>query len=102
MDRNHASPVDVVADYRTTFATGSAERLDRLYEPDALLVPAPGHPVTGAARIAAHQHLLGFSASIEASPQHVYVAGDIALLIVDWTIRPIGLRGTSADVLRRG
>src|SRR5947208_14067315 len=102
MDRNHASPVDVVADYCATFATGPAEQLDRLYEPDALLVPAPGHPMTGAARVAAHRHLLGFGAPIEATTRHVYVAGDIALLVVDWAIRPIGLHGTAADVLRRG
>src|SRR3954471_21267475 len=102
MDPNHASPADVVADYCATFATGSAEQLDRLYEPDAVLVPRPGNPMTGPARVAAHRHLLGFSTSIEATTRHVYVAGDIALLVVDWAIRPIGVHGTAADVVRRG
>jgi len=90
-----------VASDHAAFATGSAELLDRHYEPDALLVPKPGHPLTGAARVAAHRHLLGFGAPIEATARHVYVAGDVALLIVDWAIQPVGLHGTAADVVRR-
>lgn len=104
------NPSDHVATYSATFARGSAEQLDRHYEPDAVLVPRPGCPVTGAARLAAHDHLLGFGVTLDARTRHLYVAGDIALLIVDWSMRgtdprdgsPIDFHGTATDVARRG
>jgi ketosteroid isomerase-like protein len=108
MTETHAR--QIVADYRATFATNDAERLDRHYETGAILVPKPGHPVSGPQqRIAAHRHLLGFGLPIEAQARHVYVAGDISLVIADWSIRgtaaqgfPVDLRGTATDVARRG
>jgi ketosteroid isomerase-like protein len=46
---------------------------------------------------------------IEATTRHAYVSGDIALLVVDWSIAgtsrqgyPLDLRGTATDVVRRG
>jgi ketosteroid isomerase-like protein len=102
-------PAGVVAAYCATFATGSGELLDHHYEPGAVLVPHPGHPVTGADRVAAHRHLLGFGLPIDAPARRVYVAGDVALLIVDWSVsgtarqgHPVDLRGTATDVARRG
>lgn len=90
--------------YEAAFRTGSAEHLDQLYEPDGVLVPRPGYSVTGADRLAAHQHLLGFGGSMRARTRHAYVAGDIGLLIVDWTIEggAVRMEGTATDVVRRG
>src|SRR4051794_15528204 len=100
-----AELADHVAAFAAVFRTGSAERLDGLYEADGLLVPKPGHPVTGAARVAANRHLIGMGGELEARVRHGYVAGDIALLIVDWSIHgtrpdgvPLRLGGTAADV----
>ncbi|MEU4540256.1 hypothetical protein AB0G15_35995 [Streptosporangium sp. NPDC023825] len=63
----------------------------------------------GPGRIAATEHLLGLGLPIQARPRHAYVADDIALTIVDWTIHgtaPDGteahFEGTAADVARRG
>jgi ketosteroid isomerase-like protein len=102
-------PADHVGAYCATFATGSGELLDHHYEAGAVLVPRPGQPLTGTGRVAAHRHLLGFGLPITAQARHVYVADDIALLIVDWSIRGTGvhghqvdLGGTAADVARRG
>jgi ketosteroid isomerase-like protein len=102
-------PTDQVAAYCATFARGSAELLDHHYEAGAVLVPRPGHPVTGTDRVVAHHHLLGFGLPIRANARRVYVAGDVALLIVDWSIQGAGpqgyevdLRGTATDVVRRG
>jgi ketosteroid isomerase-like protein len=103
-------PTDHVAAYCATFATGSGERLDHHYEPGAVLVPRPGHPLTDAQqRISAHNHLLGFGVPINARARRIYVADDIALLIVDWSINgtsrhghPVDLSGTATDVARRG
>jgi uncharacterized protein (TIGR02246 family) len=102
----HAS--DLIDSYLAAFARGDAEALDDLYEPGALVVPRPGSPLTGAARIAAHRHLLGFGAPMTAAVRHAYTAGDLALLVVDWAVRgsgprgPVELSGTAADVARRG
>jgi hypothetical protein len=41
---------------------------------------------------AANQHLLTLGLPIDARPRHVYVAENIALLIVDWSIQ-----GTTPD-----
>ncbi|WP_404800227.1 YybH family protein [Actinomadura algeriensis] len=42
-------------------------------------------------------------------PRHCHTTGDLALLIVDWTIEgtgpdgePVHIRGTATDVARRG
>ena len=100
----------LVAAYRAAFASGSAPDLDRCYEPGAVLVPRPGTPLAGAAqRIPAHEHLLSFGVPMSVRTRHVYEAGDVALLIVDWSLagttrdgRPLDIRGAAADVARRG
>lgn len=98
-------PRALVAAYEAAFAAGSASLLDRCYEPDGVLIPSPGRPLAGAGqRIAAHEHLLGFGVPMTVTTRHVYVAGDVALLIVDWSMRSasLDLSGTATDVARRG
>jgi ketosteroid isomerase-like protein len=99
-----------LAAYTAAFATGSSAVVDRFYEPDAVLVPRPGTPLAGVAqRSAAYEHLLGFGVPMLAEARQMYVAGDIALAVVDWSMRgtarqghPLDLQGVAADVLRRG
>jgi uncharacterized protein (TIGR02246 family) len=95
--------------FARAFNTGDAAAVERVYEPDGVFVAAPGQPVTGAARTAASERFLALGLPIDVRPRHVYVAGDIALLIVDWTIagqavdgRHLHLQGTATDVARRG
>ncbi len=103
-------PTDHVPAYCATFASGSGDLLDLHYEPDAVLVPRPGHPLASAQeRIAAHDHLLGLGVPLAARARRIYVADDIALLVVDWSMQgmsrhgyPVDLRGTATDVARRG
>jgi ketosteroid isomerase-like protein len=108
-DTHATDPAGLVAAYLATFGTGDGESLDRHYEPGAVLVPRPGQPLVGAAqRITAHNHLLSLGLPMRAQARHVYLAGDIALLIVDWSVsgvsangHPVELGGTAADVARR-
>jgi ketosteroid isomerase-like protein len=106
MTEPHAA--GLVAAYCATFTRGSGALLDRHYEPGAVLVPRPGQPVSGADRVPALDHLLAFGVPIDAHARRVYVADDVALLVVDWSIHgtgprgPVDLRGTAADVARRG
>lgn len=116
MTATHASTADPTADliahvdrYLAAFGTASVDALDQLYEPHALVIAAPGHPMAGAQRGIALKHLLGFGVPIEATVRHVYAVDDVALLIVDWRLegpgpdgRPIKLAGTATDVARRG
>ncbi|GAA1688232.1 YybH family protein [Fodinicola feengrottensis] len=102
-------PTDLVAAFVTAFNSGSAEAVDELYEDAAVLVPAPGQPMSGPARSAANRHLLDFGLPMEVAVQHVYVVGDLALLLVDWSIDgtttagiEIHLKATATDVARRG
>ncbi|WP_431899295.1 YybH family protein [Nonomuraea sp. bgisy101] len=95
--------------YVTAFNTGDVSTVEQAYEDLAVLVPAPGRPMTGQDRAAATEHLLSLGLPIQARPRHVYVADDIALLIVDWAIhgttpdgRDVHMEGTATDVARRG
>lgn len=95
--------------FAAAFGTGRVAAVEAMYEPDALLVPEPGNPVSGPARAAASERFLALGLPIEVRPKHVYTAGDIALLIVDWTIEgtgpdgaPVHIEGTATDVARRG
>ncbi|MBF9133014.1 DUF4440 domain-containing protein [Plantactinospora sp. S1510] len=95
--------------FARAFNTGDAAAVERVYEPGAVLVPTPGRPVTGPARAAANQRFLALGLPIEVRPRHVYVADDVALLLVDWKIDGTGtdgqrvhLEGTATDVARRG
>jgi ketosteroid isomerase-like protein len=103
-------PAAHVAAYRAAFATGSSAVIDRFYEPGALLIPGPGQMRSGPpGRAAVYDHLMGFGVPLNAGIRHLHVAGDIALSVVDWSMRgtarqgfPLDLHGVSADVLRRG
>lgn len=91
------------------FNRGDAETVDGMFEEHGVLVPAPGQPMTGDARRAAQKHLLGFGLPMNADIRHVYRADDIALVLIDWSIKgttpdgdEVDLTGTSTDVLRLG
>ncbi|GIE29414.1 hypothetical protein Ait01nite_024590 [Actinoplanes italicus] len=103
-------PTAHAAAFRAAFASGSSAVIDRFYEPGALLIPGRGESRSGQAeRASAYDHLLGFGVPMLTETRHLHVAGDIALSIVDWSMRgtarqgfPLDLHGVSADVLRRG
>ncbi|OEV04702.1 hydrolase [Streptomyces oceani] len=98
-----------VARWAELFSSGDAAGLDQLYEDGGVLVPVPGHPVTGPERSAANTYLLSHGVPMEARVRRCYAAGDIALLVVDWSLKGTGhdgteidMSGTATDVLRLG
>ncbi|WP_026403184.1 YybH family protein [Actinomadura rifamycini] len=100
-------PEDVPAVFADRFNSGDPAALAEVYEDGGMLVL--GTPLTGAAAHAANARLQSLGAPITVSPRHVYPHGDLALLIVDWTIQgtgpdgdPVDIRGTATDVVRRG
>jgi ketosteroid isomerase-like protein len=92
---------DLIEAFVAAFNRGDADALDDIYDEHSVLVPAPGQPMTGDQRRAATAHLLSFGKPMRAEARHSYEAGDIALIIVDWSIDDLGMSGTATDVLRR-
>lgn len=103
------SPTQQPSVFATAFNTGDPDAIERVYEPAGVFVASPGRPTTGADRREANARMASLGLPIEVEPRHVYVADDIALLIVDWTItgttpdgEAVNIRGTATDVARRG
>ncbi|MES9607056.1 DUF4440 domain-containing protein [Actinomadura sp. NPDC048032] len=101
-------PEDVAPVFADRFNSGDAAAVAELYEEGAVFVPAPGTPLTGADAHAANARFMALGLPIRVAPRHVYSAGDLALLIVDWVIEgegaegPVRIEGTATDVARRG
>lgn len=104
-----ADPAQHPSVFAAAFNSGDPAAVDQVYEDGGVLVPEPGRSVTGAARTQANALLLELGLPINVRPRHVYVANDIALLIVDWAIdgdgpdgQPVHITGTATDVARQG
>ncbi|MFI0482731.1 YybH family protein [Actinomadura sp. 9N215] len=102
-------PEDVPLVFAERFNSGDPDALAEVYEDGAVFVPEPGSPLTGADAHAANTRFMSVGAPITVRPRHVYTAGELALLIVDWVIdgadrsgRPVHIEGTATDVARRG
>ncbi|WP_188190972.1 YybH family protein [Nonomuraea sp. SYSU D8015] len=100
-------PEDVPMVFAERFNSGDPAAVAEVYEGGAVFVPAPGTPLTGEEALVANARFMG--PPIAVRPRHVYTAGDLALLIVDWVIegadrdgRPVRIEGTATDVARRG
>ncbi|MFE0105510.1 YybH family protein [Streptomyces sp. NPDC059009] len=93
---------DVPTAFAERFNSGDPRAVAELYEADAAFVPESGATVHGSPRIAeANAPFLGLGLPISVRPRQVHVAGDIALLVVDWEIAG-AVRATATDVARRG
>ncbi len=102
-------PEDVPAVFAARFNSGDARAVAEVYESGAVFVPEPGSSLTGQELHAANGRFLALGLPITVRPRHVYTTGDVALLIVDWTIDgtdrdglPVHIEGTATDVARRG
>lgn len=102
-------PAQLVPLFERAFNTCDLDLLEELFEPDALLVMAPGHVLAGDERRARNQVELPHALPIKVNVRNMYVAGDIALVINDYVHegttpdgRDVRLEGTAVDVLRRG
>ncbi|ATL30099.1 YybH family protein [Streptomyces formicae] len=93
---------DVPAAFAERFNSGDADAVRELYEDRAAFVPESGEAVHGSTAIStANAPFLALGLPISVRPRQVHVAGDIALLVVDWEIEG-KIRSTATDVARRG
>ena len=103
-------PEGMVASLLQRFNSGKVSEMMTLYEPDAVLIARDGRTVTDRTEIAAQlDHDLKFGLPLEAKARHVFVAGDIAQIVLDWSVDGTGpdgehvhLEGSASDVVRRG
>lgn len=80
------------------------------YEDDAILVNAKGEPQRGSEEIGKELALyFSFGLPMSITARHIFVAGDIASLVLDWNIVGTGKNGekvhmvaTSNDIARKG
>ena len=91
------------------FNVGDIDRLIAAYYAEgAVLAGEPGAPASGPELRAALSKYLQPGSTISATTRHALVAGDTALLVIDWVIEgtdpsgdPFRFPGTSTDVVRR-
>jgi uncharacterized protein (TIGR02246 family) len=103
-------PEGVVASLVERFNSGKVSAMLPLYEPDAVFVLRDGKTVTGHAEIAAQlEPDLKHGLPLQAKARHVFVAGDTAQIVLDWSIdgtrfdgEHVHLGGSASDVVRRG
>ncbi|WP_431043489.1 YybH family protein [Streptomyces sp. P1-3] len=105
-----AAAHDLPAVFAERFNSGDAAAVRELYEEGAVFVRPTGTPATTPEAISrANADFLGLGLPIAVTPRHIHVAGDIALLIVDWRLAgtapdgtPVRIEATATDVARRG
>ena len=103
-------PEGVIPSLIERFNSGKVSAMMTLYDPEAVLIAKDGRTVTDRTEIAAElERDLSLGLPLEAKARHVFVAGDIAQIVVDWSIDGTGpdgkhvhVEGTASDVARRG
>jgi len=103
-------PEGVVASLIERFNSGKVSAMMGLYDSEAVLIADDGRTVTDRAEIAGElERDLSLGLPLEAKARHVFVAGDIAEIVVDWSIDGTGpdgehvhVEGSASDIARRG
>jgi ketosteroid isomerase-like protein len=103
-------PEDIIPSLVERFNSGEVSNQMALYDPEAVFVANDGRVVTDHAEIAA---IIGrdikLGLPLMTNVRHVFVAGDTAQIILDWSIdgkgpdgKDVHLHGTACDIARRG
>jgi uncharacterized protein (TIGR02246 family) len=105
---NH-TPEEVLRSIVEGINTGNIDSVLMLYDPEACFTLQPGQVIKGQQSI--RQNLQGFidmKGKLESKVKRVLYAGDLALVISDWSFngtgtdgKPVNLASTATDVLRQ-
>jgi ketosteroid isomerase-like protein len=103
-------PEGMAASLLERFNSGKVSAMMTLYEPEAVLIAKDGRTVTDHTEIAAElERDLSLGLPLKAKARHVFVADDIAQIVLDWSIDGTGpdgenvhLGGSASDVVPRG
>ena len=103
-------PEGVIPSLIERFNSGKISAMMGLYDSEAVLIADDGRTVTDRAEIAAElERDLSLGLPLGAKARHVFVADDIAQIVLDWSIDGTGpdgkhvhLGGSASDIVRRG
>ena len=99
-------PEGVVASLVERFNSGKVSAMMGLYAPDAVFIAKDGRTITDHTEIAAElERDISLGLPLQAKARHVFVAGDIAEVVLDWSIDGTGpdgehvhLEGSASDI----
>ena len=105
-----SEPEDVIPSLVERFNSGKVSAMMGLYAPEAVFIAKDGRTITDHAEIAARlERDLRLGLPLVAKARHVFVADDIAQIVLDWSIdgrgpdgKHVHLGGSASDILRRG
>jgi len=103
-------PEGVIPSLVERFNARNVEAMMALYAPEAVFVANDGRTVTDRAEMAAQfQRDMSLGLPLKANVRHVFVGGDTAQIVVDWSIagktpdgEQVNLGGSASDIVRRG
>ena len=103
-------PEGVIPSLVERFNSGKISAMMGLHAPESVFIANDGRTITDHAEIAAQfERDLRLGLPLVANVRHVFVADDIAQIVVDWSIDGTGpdgeqvhLGGTACDIVRRG
>ena len=103
-------PEGVIPSLIERFNSGKIEAMMALYAPEAVVIAKDGRTITERTEIAAQfQHDMSLGLPLKANVRHVFVGGDTAQIVVDWSIdgksrngQDVHLGGSASDIVRRG
>ncbi|WP_431209658.1 YybH family protein [Puia sp. P3] len=103
-------PEGVISSLVERFNSGDASALMELHEPHSVFVENNGQLLTDRAAIAARlERDVKLGLPLAATVRHVFIAEDIAQIVVDWSIdgmdphgNQVHLAGSACDIVRRG
>jgi ketosteroid isomerase-like protein len=103
-------PEAMVATLVERFNSGKVAAMMSLYAPEAVMVAKDGRTIADRAEMAAElERDLKLGLPLTAKARHVFVADNVAQIVLDWSIDGTGpdgkrvhLGGSACDILRRG
>jgi len=103
-------PEGVIPSLLERFNSGKVEAMMALYAPEAVFIAKDGRTITDHTEIAAElERDLKLGLPLKAKARHVFVGGDTAQIVVDWSIdgkgpngEDVHLGGSASDIVRRG
>ena len=103
-------PEDVIPSLIERFNSKNLEAMMELYSPEAVFVAFDGRLITDRNEFGAQfQRDMNLGAPLKATVRHVFVGGDTAQIVLDWSIDGTGpdgkivhMHGTASDIMRRG
>lgn len=101
---------DIIPSLVKRFNSGDVRNQMAMYAPDAIFIANDGRTITDHAEIAAIiDHDIRLGLPLKTNVRHVFVAGDTAQIVLDWSIegkgpdgKDVHLGGTACDIMRRG